>query len=453
MSKPLAYIATGVFILAIIGASAYWLLPSQTTSQPQTPMTQMPAATYMCPMHPQIIDDKPGNCPICGMNLVEAETHDYQSHAPQTTNKKVLYWYDPMKPGTHFDKPGKSPFMDMDLVPKYAEETPAASASGGITVSAQNIQKMNVRTTPVSKSSLSGDIRASGIVTENERERVELFSQIEGRVDSLAYDALGDEVEKDAVFYTLYSPELYALQSDYIAASKSEYDDLARAARKRMELLGISKATLNAIVKRDKPIEAIPFYSPAKGIVQRLDVREGTYIQANQPIAVIQDLSSVWIDAELPERDVSRIKAGDVAQVIMASGNAREAVVDYVYPTVTEATRTGRARLVMDNADYALLPSSYVTVTFAATGEEVLTIPSSAILRSSKGQHVIVALPDNRFEPRSIKTGRISGGQTEILEGLQEGENVVTNGQFLIDSESNLQESLATMSGGDDAAQ
>jgi Cu(I)/Ag(I) efflux system membrane fusion protein len=417
------------------------------------------AVKYTCPMHPQIISDTPGKCPICGMDLVQiaasggAHAHEEKrdESVPVTDQKdrKILYWYDPMVPEKRFDKPGKSPFMDMELVPKYADEVQSdASGKPVISISADTVQKMGVRTEKVTKGSFSQMIRATAIVMENERSRWDLFSQVEGRVEDLRYSAVGDRVKKGDLFYSLYSPELLSLQNDFIAARKGGLQDLAQAAKKRLKLLGVDDKVIADLLKSGKAFEKVPFYIPADGILARLEIRNGHYLKMNDEIGHIQDLSTVWLEAAVPEKDLSSIQEGDTAEIAVGA-QKYDGKVDYIYPTIDNETRIGKVRIIVENKDGLLRPASYASINFAS-GQmvEQVTVPSEAVLRNSEGEHVIVALGNGKFQARSIKTGGTSAGRTEIVSGLQEGDDVVVSAQFLIDSESSLQESLGKLSGG-----
>lgn len=425
------------------------------------------ATRYTCPMHPQVISETPGKCPICGMDLVpiagmehthgtsqpaQAGQSAASNAAKDKSGRKVLYWYDPMSPSKQFDKPGKSPFMDMDLVPKYADESGGDAAGGKpvVTLAADSMQKMGVRTQKVAKGSRGQAIRATGIVKENERSRREIASQVEGRVTDLKVSAVGDAVKAGQPFYTLYSPELLSLQNDYIAALDNGLKDIAVAARRRMGLLGVDESVLDSVGKTRKAMEDVPFFIPADGVLGTLEIRKGAYVMANTRIGSVQDLSTVWVEAAVPEGDLPKVKPGDDATVMLSGEtDPYAAKVDYVYPDIAPETRTGKVRLVIDNKDGRLRPAGYVAVSLGTPeASESLSVPSEAVLRTASGDHVIVALGEGKFQARGVKTGAAGGGRTEILDGLREGEEVVTSAQFLIDSESSLRESLQKLSGG-----
>ncbi|GIW86379.1 MAG: cobalt transporter [Isosphaeraceae bacterium] len=432
---------------------------SEKSSVAQADATPAEEATkYTCAMHPQIVSGTSGTCPICGMDLVPVAGS--QSLAPEPggtmrddSGRKVLYWYDPMVPGKQFDKPGKSPFMDMELVPKYADESDGDDAGGGkpvVTVTAENLQKMGVRTAKVATAGLGRAIRATGIVKENERSRREIASQVEGRVTELKASAVGDAVKAGQPFYSLYSPELLTLQNDYIVALETGLDDIAAAARRRMKLLGVDDGVLDTIAKGRKAMEEVPFQVPADGILSRLEIRKGAYLMAGAMVGSIEDLSTIWVETAVPEGDLPAVRVGDDATVTLTGEtDPFEAKVDYVYPEITPETRTGKVRLVIGNKDGRLKPAAYVMVRLGPRAvAEGLSVPSEAVLRTSTGDHVIVALGEGKFQAREVKTRMSGGDRTEILEGLREGEEVVTSAQFLIDSESSLRESLQKLSGG-----
>ncbi|HBR68089.1 MAG TPA: hypothetical protein DEA55_01805, partial [Rhodospirillaceae bacterium] len=347
------------------------------------------AVKYTCPMHPQVISDTPGKCPICGMDLVPivasggSHAHEEKSDVSGSAitadekDRKVLYWYDPMVPEKRFDKPGKSPFMDMELVPKYADEMQSnASGKPVISINADTVQKMGVRTEKVTKGSFSQTIRATAIVMENERSRLDLFSQVEGRVEDLRYSAVGDNVKKGDLFYALYSPELLSLQNDFIAARKAGLQDLAQAAKKRMKLLGVDDKVIADLSKSGKAFEKVPFYIPVDGVLAELNIRNGYYLKANDQIGRIQDLSTVWLEAAVPEKDVATIKEGDVAEITVGH-KKYDGKVDYIYPTIDNEARIGKVRVVIENKDGLLRPASYASANFSSgQAVEQVMVPS-----------------------------------------------------------------------------
>ncbi len=323
-----------------------------------------------------------------------------------------------------------------------------ASGKPVITINANTVQKMGVRTEKATKGSFAQSIRATAIVMENERGRLDLFSQIEGRVEDLRYSAVGDPVKKGDLFYSLYSPDLLSLQNDFIAARKAGLQDLAQAAKKRMKLLGVDDKVIADLSKSGRAFEKVPFYIPMDGVLAELNIRNGYYLKANDQIGRIQDLSTVWLEAAVPEKDLGAIKEGDAAEITIGL-QKYDGKVDYIYPAIDKEARIGKVRIIVDNKDGLLRPASYASVTFASgLASEQITVPSEAVLRNSEGEHVIVALGNGKFQARNIKTSGTSAGRTEIISGLQEGDDVVVSAQFLIDSESSLQESFGKLSGG-----
>ena len=371
------------------------------------------AIKYTCAMHPQIISDSPGKCPICGMDLVPMAG----GHNHDLNNAPV-------------EHPGAAPVVE---------------------INPETIQKMGVRIENVAKEKIGQGIRATGIVMENERTRHDLYSQVEGRIGDLKYGAIGDPVKKGDVFYTLYSPDLISLQNDYLAARKAGLKDMVSASRERMKQLGVDDRVLAELNKKGTIFEKVPFYVPADGVLAKMEMHNGHYMKVGDELARIQDLSTVWVEAAVAENAIGSIHAGDAATVT-SDARTYDAKVDYIYPTINAESRTGKVRLLVDNKDGEQRPAAYVTVNFAgAVAPEQLTLPSEAILMSGDGKHVIMALGDGKFQARNVTTGSVTNGRTEILSGLREGEPVAVSAQFLIDSESSLRESLHKMTGGEHA--
>ena len=362
--------------------------------------------------------------------------------SPAKGERKILYWHDPMHPSYRSDKPGIAPDCGMQLVPVYDETVTVVlqGPPGTVRLTQEKQQLIGVKLGKVESRSIDKSVRAVAKIAFDESRIVHVHTKVDGWIEKIFADYVGATVRHGQPLFTLYSPELLALQNDYIAATKAGYKDLAASARKRMKLLGVDDKVLATLAKTGKAYDSVPFYVPADGILNRLEIRKGHYLTVNAEIGHVQDLSTVWVEAAIPEKDLSTIKEGDKAKVVVGNTTELEATVDYIYPTITSETRTGKVRLVVANPDYLLKPAGYATVIFATGAGETLTVSSSAILRDSSGEHVIVALGGGKFQARAVKTGLASEGRTEITSGLSGDEEVVVNGQFLIDSESNLRE-------------
>lgn len=446
--KPLRIVLL-VLALAALAAAGWWLarpphrhtLVAATDAQGQV--------YYTCPMHPQIRQDKPGHCPICGMALVKKV--EGAAPAKPARERRILYWYDPMVPDKHFDRPGKSPFMDMELVPKYANEAvpqTGSAAADSVHIDPRIVQRLGIRTAPVTRSSFAPRIEATGVVEVDERRMVAVISRTAGFVERLQLRAVGDPVRRGQSVAAVYSPELYAAQEELLLAARSGDAALLQASKQRLALLGLSAGQIESVLRSGRAQRQAAVLSPSDGVVTELNVREGEQVQPGTPLMRIADLSHVWIGVDIPEAQGGAIGADRPVEVRLAAlpGRVFEGRVEYLYPRLETSTRTLRARLVLDNPELALKPGMYAQVSLlGGARSEALVIPSEALIRTGERSLVILAEGEGRFRPALVKPGADRAGQTEILAGLQEGETVVVSGQFLIDSEANLRSVLARM--------
>lgn len=377
--------------------------------------------------------------------------------------RKPLYWYDPMKPEAHFDKPGKSPFMDMDLVPLYADEatdaggdagsdasTDAASAAGIIRIDPRMVQNLGVRTSPVTRGSgAAADLRTTGSVQIDEDRIVAIESRTAGWIEQLKVKAVGDAIHRGQSVAGLYSPDLYASQQELALAMRMQDQRLVDAARQRLLLQGMTTAQVAAVAGSGGAQRRVSIASPQSGVITELNVREGQQVTPGMPLMRVADLSTVWIVIEVPEAQSAGLHAGQSgeARVHALPGVLLKGTIDYVYPRLDTQARTVRARMQFDNPQLRLKPGMYAEVRLVGDGEhsECLLVPSEAVIRTGGRDVVILALGEGRFRPAVVQLGEDRNGQTEILSGLDEGETVVSSGQFLIDSEASLRGALARM--------
>ena len=397
---------------------------------------------YVCPMHPQIIRGKPGNCPICGMDLIKKEVEEKKE-------KKVLYWVAPMDANYRREEPGKSP-MGMDLVPVYDD------GEDGITVriSPAVENNMGVRTAKVLKDKLWRRIDTVGYVDFDENKISHIHLRTKGWIEKLLIKSEGERVKKGQLLFEVYSPELVNAQEEYLQALRSGHKGLASASRERLEALGISKEQIKYLYSKRRASQFVKIFAKQDGIVAKLNVREGMFVMPQKEVMSLADLSSVWILAEVFESQAAWVKQGQSAEVKLSylPGREWEGEVEYIYPSLDPKTRTLRVRLRFENSDEALKPNMFADVTiYGGAKREVMIVPREALIRTGNDARVIVSIGNGRFQPRDVIAGIESGEFVEIIKGLNVGDNIVTSGQFLIDSEASLKASIARMSSANDS--
>lgn len=370
------------------------------------------------------------------------------------------YWYDPMHPSEHFRQPGKSPFMDMQLVPKYVERGPAGgtSAAGGqpdgIAIDSRVVQNLGLRLAKVELGSFSRVVDTVGLVGVDEHRIEAIQVRQPGWIERLAVRADGDSVRRGQLLAGVYSPDLLATQQELLIAQGSQDPKLVEAARRRLILFGLPESQIARIEKAGRVERRVDYYAPFDGYVMVLGVRQGAAVQPGTTLFQLADLSSVWIAAEVPEAQAAWIKAGDAvqAEVPALPGERFEGRIDYLYPELTQATRTLKVRIVVNNPRKLLRPGMFATAHLrGATQEHVLTVPSEAVIKTGTRSLVIVATDATHFRPAPVRVGAENGGRSQILEGLEVGQNVVASGQFLIDSEANLRGAFDNLAGTDES--
>jgi Cu(I)/Ag(I) efflux system membrane fusion protein len=418
-------------LVVVMGGVAVLSIAYATGSLSKVSHVGSPAAhvqLYTCPMHPSIVQDHPGQCPICSMTLVpKLDTPAPKSGAPGADARPV------------------AGLSDVDLTP-------------------ERVQLIGMRTAKVERAALGDSLRTVGVIAANERGLAQISVRFSGWVQQLLVAETGQRVKRGEILATIYSPEVLRAEQEYLTARGWEakgapatadhhaevgappafQTSLAADARRRLELLGIAAPEIDAIAARGKPADSVPIRSPAEGYVTARNVVPGAAIQPGAPLFEVADLSKVWLLADVFEQDAARLRVGQKATLELTAypGESFAGRVQFIYPTVNPATRTLRVRLEFANragpGGVKLRPGMYGNVALdmpAATG---LVIPSEALVDTGEHQYVFVAKEGGRFEPRLVHVGERAGDKVRIADGLNEGDTVVTTGNFLLDSESRL---------------
>jgi Cu(I)/Ag(I) efflux system membrane fusion protein len=369
----------------------------------------------------------------------------------ETSEAEPLYWVAPMDPNYRRDGPGKSP-MGMDLVPVYAE-SPDADPPGTVRISPDVINNLGVRTAEVTRGIFEPLIRTVGHVTFDENQLIHIHPRVEGWIEKLRVKAAGDPVVEGAPIFELYSPTLVNAQEELLLALNRNNPALIDAALQRLAALKVPQSAIDA-VRRDRRVQhTITMYAPRTGVLEALAVREGMYVSPGMNVMTIGPLDHVWVVGELYERQALLVKAGDRVSLSLdyLPGRAWEGVVDYVYPSLNEETRTVRIRSQFPNEDGALKPGMFgeLRVSALRDREATLLIPREALIRTGTQSRVVLALGEGRFKSVAVRPGRIGPVVAEVLDGLDIGDRIVVSAQFLIDSESSRTSDFLRMHHGD----
>jgi RND family efflux transporter MFP subunit len=436
-------------------------------------MVAQGAAKYTCGMHPFIISDKPGKCPICGMTLTKIEDAGPAAAGAAAQGdagkgkRKILFYRNPMNPGVRSPVPAKDE-MGMDYVPVYEDEVESGkSAVAGystIKVGVESLRLAGVQTAPAVREKISRTVRAVGNVVPDETRVRRVQTKIEGWIEKLHVNFTGQAVAKGQPLLDLYSPELVAGQREYLLAlemhdrmkenpypeEREMAEQLVQSSRRRLELFDVPQSFIAELERTKEPRRTVTLNAPVSGYVTAKDVFQGVRVMPGMELFTVTDLSRIWIEADLYEYEARAVRTGLRATLAPAydSGLRLSGRVAYVYPTLSPESRTLKVRFEFPNPGLRLKPRMYADVLLELDSATGVVIPDSAIIETGLRQIVFVDLGGGSLEPREVKVGVRGEGKAQILTGVKEGERVAVRANFLLDSESKLKAALTGMTGG-----
>jgi Cu(I)/Ag(I) efflux system membrane fusion protein len=421
---------------------------------------QSDAQKFHCPMHPTVVQDKKGSCPICGMDLVPIKGDKPSVKAAESAEDdtiakvKVGHFYCPMAAEHVQEEPGKCPLCGMKLVEKKPQATASAAPVPGLTtvaITAETRQRMGLKLGTVEKRALTGAVRTSARIVANETRQHRVTTKIEGWVEKLFVATTGQAIKKGDPLLTVYSPDLVSAQAEYLIALAGVKthggESLLAASRRRFELWDISDEQIERLEKSGKAEKYLTLYAPATGSVTERMVLAGQKIMPGEPLMVISDLTEIWADADIYQSDLPHVKVGMSVEVALPywPGQVFTGQVSFITPTLNPMTRTLNARLEIHNPDLLLKPEMYATATLKLEHGEKLAVPTTAVLFTGTRNVAFRDMGDGHLAPAELKLGARSGGYYEVLEGLSEGDKVVVSANFLVDSESSMKAAVESL--------
>jgi membrane fusion protein, copper/silver efflux system len=419
------------------------------------------ATRYHCPMHPSYTSDKPGTCPICGMNLVPTES----PKAGAAGERKIVYYRSPMDPGVRSDKPAKDS-MGMDFIPVYEDEAQQKGSGvlgrAVVTIPPERRQLLGVRSEVLRRERLDHEIRTVGRVSADERLLHHIHTKVDGYIEHLYVDFTGKFVQKGEPLVSIYSPDLVATQQEYLLAYRAQAElsqsgiasvsksgiDLLDAARRRLLLWDIRPEEIATLEREGQVKRDLDLYSDISGYVVQKMALHGMRVTPVDTLFDIADLSSLWVLADVYETDLASIRLGMQAEISVAAAPGRRwrGPITWVSPTVEEKTRTIKVRVEVPNPDGLLKPDMFADVFLRSELGVAVLLPEGAVIDAGDRKLVFLDVGEGRFEPREVQLGAKVGSGFQVLSGVADGERVVTSANFLIDSESSLKAAIAGMS-------
>ncbi len=424
------------------------------------------ASLWTCPMHPHILEENPGECPICGMTLVPAKGGSPSLSNEPRGEREILFYRNPMDPTITSPVPAKDE-MGMDYVPVYSDEVDQAMSAGTtVSIDPAVVQNMNVQSELAERRDLTHEIRTVGYLEYDQERMVTVTTKYSGWVEKVYVNYVGEPVRKGQPLFEIYSPELVQTERELLSAIEyaskfegavggsaggagSRAQALVEAARTRLSYWDIGPDQIAMLEETGEIFRTLQVLSPSSGqVMKRMAGLEGMAVKPGMETYHIANLSSLWLSVEIFEDQLAWVREGTPAEVTFTyfPGETFRGKVRIIEPEFSEKTRTLRAKLEIPNPGRRLRAGMFATVTFEPiAARQAVTVPSLAVLRTGQRSVVVVDLGEGRFSPREITLGHQSGAYVEVLEGLDEGERVITSAQFLIDSEANLQEAIQKM--------
>jgi Cu(I)/Ag(I) efflux system membrane fusion protein len=447
---------------AALGMGGTWLAMREASHPSSETKVAADKPLYQCPMHPTITSDHPGDCPICGMKLVEVKGAAKEAAEAGTPERKALFYRSPMDPSQTSPTPRKDE-MGMDYIPVYADEVAGNGSRvkglATVIIDPARQQLIGLRTAAVTQGAVTGSWRTVGRVQVDPTRVRKTNVKVDGYVERLFVDFVGRTVRRGQPLFSLYSPALLAAENEYVLALQTQDalkrsgaadasgSDLVEAARRKLQLWDVPASEIQRLEQTRTPSRTLTFLSPVAGVVTAKNVVQGASVAAGDSPFEITDLGEVWVMADAYEGDLARVRVGMTASLTLQAypGRTFAGKVAFIDPILDPAARTAKVHMHFRNPGGLLKAEMYGDVVLEGAAREGLLVPADAVVRARTRDVVFVSLGEGKFAPREVLLGDKSGNEVEVRRGLVAGEQVITRANFLVDSESQLRASLAAL--------